>query len=64
MNRIDQYCLEQVTAALEQYRQAVEKSNLAPATKRTYLQHAESFVRWLDGGFEPGGGQQPKDIYS
>lgn len=53
--RIGPLCLEQVEMAFEAYRREVEASQLAPATKRTYLHHAETFVRWMRGDFEPGG---------
>lgn len=43
-----------VREALEDYRAEVEASNLAPASKGTYLRHAETFVRWIEGNFEPG----------
>ena len=46
--------LEQVENLLEVYRKEVEQSGLAPDTQRTYLRHAETFVRWLAGDFEPG----------
>lgn len=50
--------LKDVEKALEVYRREVEASNLASDTKRTYLRHAETFVRWLKGNFKPGGGYQ------
>lgn len=53
--RLGSECLRQVEDALESYRKEVAASDLAPNTKRTYLRHAETFVRWLDGDFEPGG---------
>lgn len=51
-------CLEDVKNALENYREEVNASNLAPETKRTYLRHADTFVRWLDDDFVPGAGHQ------
>ena len=54
MKRIRPDCLRQVNDALERYREEVAASNLAPDTKKTYLRHAETFVRWLGGDFEPG----------
>ena len=54
MRRISQPCLKQVRDALGTYREEVEASELQPSTKRTYLRHAETFVRWLEGDFEPG----------
>ncbi len=46
--------LQQVKDALEKYRRAVEPTDMQPSTKRTYLLHAENFVRWLDDDFDPG----------
>ena len=54
--RIDPNCQRQVSEALEDYRKEVNAANLAPDTKRTYIRHAETFVRWLHGDFEPGSG--------
>ena len=54
--RVTRECLKQVQDALETYREEVEARNLKPSTKETYLRHAETFVRWLDGDFEPGYG--------
>ena len=52
--RVTRECLKQVQDALETYREEVEATNLGPSTKGTYLRHAETFVRWLDGNFDPG----------
>ena len=52
--RIGPICRKEVKEALEVYREEVEASDLASDTKRTYLRHAETFVRWLHGDFEPG----------
>ena len=43
-----------VREAFEDYRAEVEASNLAQASKATYLRHAETFVRWVEGDFQPG----------
>ena len=43
-----------VREAFEDYREEIEASNLAPASKATYLRHAETFVRWVEGDFQPG----------
>ena len=53
--RLGDECLKQVEDALEAYREEVEASELSPDAKRTYLRHAETFVRWLGGDFVPGG---------
>ena len=52
--RLDDECLKRVEKLLEVYHLEVEESDLAPDTKRTYLRHAETFVRWLAGDFTPG----------
>jgi hypothetical protein len=46
--------LRDVEDALARYEAEVQSSHLAPTTKRTYVQHAASFVAWLKGEFEPG----------
>lgn len=46
--------LEEVKAALEEYKKEVEGTELKPSTKSTYITHAEHFVRWLYDDFEPG----------
>lgn len=46
--------LSHVREAFEDYRAEVEASNLAPASRVTYLRHAETFVRWIEGDFQPG----------
>ena len=55
MLQITELALQEVKVALEGYREAVEATLLANDTKRTYLRHAETFVRWLEGDFRPGG---------
>ena len=54
MPRINESCLKQVQNALEAYEQEVGATELASDTKRTYMRHAETFVRWLADDFEPG----------
>ena len=56
MERLDPTCQSKVRNALERYREEVEGASLASDTKRTYMRHAETFVRWLEGDFEPGSG--------
>ncbi len=52
--QLNPICRKQVTEALEVYRTEVEDAPLTRSTKDTYLLHAENFVRWLHGNFEPG----------
>ena len=54
MAQVSQDALGQVQAALENYITEVEVTKLRPKTKETYLRHAQTFVRWLDGKFVPG----------
>ena len=44
-----------ITRMLDRYTDEVETSPLKANTKRTYLLHAENFVKWLHDDFEPGG---------
>ena len=52
--RVSPESLRQVQNALDAYKKEVNDTDLAPATKQTYIQHADSFVRWLNGDFKPG----------
>ncbi len=54
MKQLKPICRKQVAEALEVYREEVEAALLKRSTKDTYLLHAENFVRWLHGNFEPG----------
>ena len=46
--------MEEVKAALEEYKKVVEVTNLSRSTKDTYIDHPSAFVRWLHDDFEPG----------
>ncbi len=46
--------LNELGEALLRYEEEVNSSKLRKATKRTYCMHAQNFVRWLAGDFEPG----------
>ena len=54
MAKISQSALAEIRAALEAYKDEVMATPLADSSKRTYIPHAENFVRWLDEDFEPG----------
>ena len=54
MSKISQEALQEVTQALEKYRQVVEDSQLRPNSQRTRYWQANAFVRWLRGEFTPG----------
>lgn len=55
MGTVEQDCIAQIRAALEDYEQEVKTSALKPKSKSTYIRHARHFVRWLQNDFEPGG---------
>lgn len=54
MAKLDDACLIKVEDALDDYKEVVEATSLAPDTKRGYILQAEAFVRWLDDKFTPG----------
>ena len=43
--------------AFDEYRQEVNATRLAAASKQSYIGHAEEFVRWIEGTFEPSAGK-------
>ena len=53
MPEIGSAALNEVDAALERYTDVVEQSDRAPSTKKTHIDHARYFVRWLKGEFDP-----------
>ena len=54
--RIRSETLAEIEEALKEYERAVEEAQLTPSTKKTYVNRAQLFVRWLKGDFEPGAG--------
>ena len=54
MPEISPEALQEVTQALERYRQVVGDSQLRPNSQRTRHWQANAFVRWLRGEFVPG----------
>lgn len=46
--------LGEVKDALTLYKRKVDDTNMTESTKKTYTLHAENFVRWLEGNFQPG----------
>jgi hypothetical protein len=54
MPKLQPDSLREVEAALARYVHEVQQSKIAPTTKRTYIRHAETFVRWLNDDFTPG----------
>lgn len=46
--------LRQVEQALQRYISEVQSTNLTDSTQKTYILHAEHFVSWLKGEFDPG----------
>ena len=51
---IGQGTLEVLKEALSDYVAEVEDSNRGRVSKESYIYHAEAFMRWLDGDFDPG----------
>ena len=54
MPKVSSISLQEIQEALERYRLEVEATRMTVDTKRTYLLHAENFVRWLSDDFNPG----------
>ena len=50
---IDHKTLGAVKEALAEYVAEVEGSNRGRVSKESYIYHAEAFVRWVDGDFDP-----------
>ncbi len=54
MAKISPAALSEVQEALGRYTEVVEATEMTPSSKKTYLLHAEQFLRWLADNFEPG----------
>jgi len=54
VSKISPEALREVQDALDRYTAEVKGTNLAEWTKKTYLDHALQFVRWLKDEFTPG----------
>lgn len=52
--KVSPRALGEIRAALLEYEREVAESGVKPNTEKTYLLHADNFVRWLAGDFEPG----------
>lgn len=52
--KLSAFSMKEVEAALEKYHAVVHAAKMAKTTEKTYLLHADNFVRWLKGEFEPG----------
>jgi hypothetical protein len=46
--------LKEVHNLLEQYAAEMEQSDLSHSSKSMYIDFADCFVRWMNGGFQPG----------
>jgi hypothetical protein len=46
--------LREVRELFEQYAAEVEQSDLSSSSKTMYIDFADCFVRWMNGGFRPG----------
>lgn len=54
MPKVTSEVLKAVRDALERYEAEISVTPMTPSTKKTYLLHAGTFVRWLNDDFEPG----------
>ena len=54
MGKVSDHTLRTVEEAFEAYLSDLEASPLSGATKKSYAFHGRSFVRWLQGDYEPG----------
>ena len=54
MAKVNAEVLAIIQEAVEQYCQAVQESELSEESKKTYIEHPNNFVRWLNDDFEPG----------
>ena len=61
--RVSYKVLEEVEQAYQQYEEEVRNSDMALVSRKTYIIHADQFVRWLKREFQPGahaGNRRPK----
>jgi hypothetical protein len=54
----------ELEAAWQEYRAAVEASDLSQSSQATYIDMAYNFVRWVRGSFNPGSRKAPYQIVS
>jgi hypothetical protein len=52
----------ELEAAWQDYRAAVEASDLSQSSQATYIDMAHNFVRWARGSFNPGSRKAPYRI--
>src|SRR5271166_647869 len=52
---------EEIGKMLREYADQVQRSNLSPRSKPTYINNARNFVRWMHGDFQPGSRGPGKD---
>jgi hypothetical protein len=57
-----QVTLSEIDAALKEYCNAVLTSELSASSQSVYIDHANNFVRWLHGDFEPGSRVNPHPL--
>lgn len=46
--------LREVRELFDQYAEEVNRSDLSQTSKSMYIDFANCFVRWMNGGFQPG----------
>ena len=54
MPKVSSEVLRAVRDALGKYEAEISDTPMTRNTKKTYILHAEHFVRWLNDDFEPG----------
>jgi hypothetical protein len=60
--RISVTAMAEIEAAWQDYRAAVEASDLSQSSQATYIDMANQFIRWLRGSFDPGSRKAPYRI--
>ena len=61
--RVSRDALAEIEQAYAEYKQVVATSGMALTSRKTYIIHADQFVRWLKREFQPGvhaGNWRPK----
>lgn len=50
---VSRSALQEIESALARYRAGADASRLQSTTKQAYIRHAETFVQWMKGEFDP-----------
>jgi hypothetical protein len=57
--RISPSAMSELKDAMKKYADAVQASDLSMSSQATYVDHVNSFIRWLRYDFEPGSRKAP-----